>query len=93
MEPAAAPSSHTLAQTVPLTVAPGGGVVRETRRVPAEFATVTERVAVAEPPAASVIVRPSAWLPLLAVAVFQAYDAEVALPVVVNTCVPSMVRR
>ena len=58
--PAAAPSTQILTHTVPLTVAPGVGVVSATRKVPADaFETVTVRVADAEPPAASVMVRPS----------------------------------
>ena len=57
------------------------------------FATVTARVAVAEAPAASVMVRASAWPPLAAVVVCQAYAAAVALVVVVKTWVPSIVSR
>ena len=75
-----------LTHTVPLTVEPGVGVVSATRKVPVDvFETVTPRVAEAEPLAESVTVRPSAWLPLATVVLFQANDAVVALVVVEKT--------
>ena len=71
----------TVVDEVSFTVAPGVGVVSVTCR----FETVTLRVADPEPPAESVMVRPSAWLPLATVVVFQANDAVVALVVVEKT--------
>jgi hypothetical protein len=80
--------------TVPLTVEPGAGDVSVTCRVPLlALATVTLREAVAEPPAESVTVRPSAWLPSATAVVFHEKDAVVALVVVVNAVAPSMVSR
>ena len=84
--PAAAPSTQTLTHTVPLTVAPAWVSSASRAGCPAEaFETVTFRVAVPEPPAESVMVRPSAWLPLATVVVVQANDAVVALVVVEKT--------
>ena len=90
----AAPSTQILTHTVPLTVEPAGGDVSATLNVPLDaFETVTLRVAEAEPPAESVTVRPSVWLPSANGMVFQANDAVIAPVVVEKTCVPSMVRR
>ena len=83
-----------LTHTVPLTVEPAEGVVSATRNVPLDaFETVTLMVAEAEPPAESVSVRPSVWLPSATGMVFQANDAVIAPMVVEKTCVPSMARR
>src|SRR5262249_7720603 len=83
--PAAPPSTQMLPHPVPPTVEPGAGDVSVTRRVPLlALATVTLREAVADPPAESVTLRPSVWLPSDTAVVFQENDALVALVVVVN---------
>jgi hypothetical protein len=85
-----APSSHSVIQDVPLTVAPLVGWVIETRSVPLPpFVTVTVAVAVAVALVASRTVAVSVWAPFVAVVVFQATVFEVAS---VISAVPSTAR-
>ena len=73
--------------TVPATVAPAAGLVNDAASGGGgePFCTVTPREVEAEPLCESVTVRPSVWLPLATVVVFQANDADVAVVVVEKT--------
>ena len=75
MLPAAAPSTQMVTHTVPLTVAPGLGVVTATLSVP-PLLTVTVMLAVAVVPVLSRTVRPSVWLPAAYAPVFHPYVVE-----------------
>src|SRR5439155_22685241 len=73
--PAAAPSTQMLTHTVPLTVAPGLGVVTATLSVP-PLLTVTVMPAVAVAPVLSRTVRPSVWLPAAYASLVHPYVGE-----------------
>lgn len=75
-----APEALIVTVVVPLTVAPSVGLVIDAvSGGVVEFETVTERVALAERPVASVTVNASVWVPLVMVVVSHGYVADVPL--------------
>ena len=86
---AVAPSTHTVTQTTPLTVAPALGVVIATRSAEAPLETVTVMLDVAVRPPESVTVAARVWVPAATPDVFQANDGVEP----VNAVAPSTASR
>src|SRR5439155_688161 len=86
--PAAALSTQIVTHLVPLTVAPAAGLVKAAV-IATVFFTVTDRVAVARPPAESCTVSASVCGPSATLVVLHTYDVVLPLTVFVETTVPS----